>query len=124
MVVCPRSRMPADIAREKSGRGIEEAMNWPDHTLIAASQHDPDIDDPQPKDIYPIGALVEITTMHRQPDGSLQILLSGVRRVKIDEYFDQEPYLQVSVNVTQEPQARGPQADALVRHATSLFERY
>ncbi|HEX6483013.1 MAG TPA: endopeptidase La, partial [Ktedonobacteraceae bacterium] len=124
MVVFPRTRMTLSVAREKSVCAVEEAMMRPDRLLIAASQRNPDIDDPQPKDIYPIGALVEITTMHRQQDGSLQILLSGVRRVRIDEYFDQEPFFQVSVNVAQEPQARGPQADALVRHATSLFERY
>jgi len=124
MVVFPRTRMTLSVAREKSVCAVEEAMLRPDHLLIAASQRNPDIDDPQPKDIYPIGALVEITTMHRQQDGSLQILLSGVRRVRIDEYFDLEPCFQVSVNVPQEPQTRGPQADALVRSATSLFERY
>ena len=124
IVVFPRTRMTLSVAREKSVCAVEEAMLRPDHLLIAASQRNPDIDDPQPKDIYPIGALVEITTMHRQQDGSLQILLSGVRRVRIDEYFDLEPCFQVSVNVPQEPQTRGPQADALVRSATSLFERY
>src|SRR5207245_4955884 len=75
-------------------------------------------------DIYATGALVEITTLHRQQDGSLQVLLSGLRRVQIDEYLDQEPFLRVSVNTPQEPQARGPQADAVVRHATNLFEHY
>src|SRR5438874_12729522 len=124
MVVFPRTRMTLAIAREKSVRAIEEAMMRPDHTLITASQHNPDIDDPQPKDIYPIGALVEITTMHRQDDGSLQVLLSGIRRVKIDEYLDLEPFIRVRMNVPQESQARGPQSDALVRHATNLFERY
>ncbi len=124
MVVFPRTRMTLAIAREKSVRAIEEAMMRPDHTLITASQHNPDIDDPQPKDIYPIGALVEITTMHRQHDGSLQVLLSGIRRVKIEEYLDLEPFIRVRMNVLQESQARGPQSDALVRHGTNLFERY
>ncbi len=124
MVVFPRTRMTLSVAREKSICAVEEAMMRPDHLLIAASQRNPDIDDPQPKDIYPIGALVELTTMHRQPDGSVQILLSGVRRVRIDEYFDLEPFFQVTVDVQQESSARGPQADALVRSATSLFERY
>src|SRR5947208_4101336 len=124
MVVIPRTRMTLAIAREKSVRAIEEAMMRPDHTLITASQHDPDIDDPQPKDIHPIGALVEITTMHRQLDGSLQVLLSGIRRVKIEEYLDLEPFMRVRMHAPQESQARGPQADALVRHATNLFERY
>ncbi|MDQ2903253.1 MAG: endopeptidase La [Chloroflexota bacterium] len=124
MVVFPRTRMTLAIAREKSIRAVEEAMMRPDRYLITASQRDPDIDDPQPKDIYPGGALVEITTMHRQQDGSIQVLLSGLRRVQIDTYLDLEPFIRVSVEVPQEPQTRGPQADALVRHATNLFEHY
>ncbi|MBA2285037.1 MAG: endopeptidase La [Ktedonobacteraceae bacterium] len=124
MVVFPRTRMTLAIAREKSIRAVEEAMMRPDRYLITASQRDPDIDDPQPKDIYPGGALVEITTMHRQQDGSIQVLLSGLRRVQIETYLDLEPFIRVSVEVPQEPQTRGPQADALVRHATNLFEHY
>ena len=124
MVVFPRTRMTLAIAREKSVRAVEEAMMRPDRALITVCQRDPDIEDPQPKDINPTGALVEITTMHRQQDGSLQVLLSGLHRVTIEEYLDQEPFMRVSVDTPQEPQARGPQADALVRHATNLFEHY
>src|SRR5712692_1720307 len=124
MVVFPRTRMTLAVAREKSVRAVEEAMTQPDHLLVAASQRDPEIDNPQPKDIYPTGTLVEVTTLHRQPDGSFQMLLSGIRRVQIEEYDELEPYLRVRVTTPQEIQARGPQADALVRHATNLFERY
>src|SRR6266480_2542122 len=124
MVVFPRTRMTLAIAREKSVRAVEEAMMRPDRALITASQRDPDIDDPQPKDIFDTGALVEITTMHRQQDGSLQVLLSGLHRVKIEDFFDLEPFMRVTIDIPPEPQARGAQADALVRHATNLFERY
>ncbi len=124
MVVFPRTRMTLAIAREKSVRAIEEAMMRPDRALVTASQIDPDIEDPQSKDIFQAGALVEITTMHRQQDGSLQVLLSGIQRVRIEEYLDFEPFIRVSVGTPQEPQARGPQADAVVRHATNLFEHY
>jgi len=124
MVVFPRTRMTLTIAREKSIRAIEEAMMRPDRALIVSAQRNPDIDDPQPKDIYPTGALVEITTMHRQQDGSLQVLLSGLRRIKIEDYLDFEPFLRVAIDIPSESQVRSPQADALVRHATNLFERY
>jgi ATP-dependent Lon protease len=124
MVVFPRTRMTLSVAREKSVSAVEEAMMQSEHLLVAASQRDPAIDDPQPKDIFPTGTLVEITTMHRQQSGSFQVLLSGVRRVQIEEYYDLEPFLRVSVTTPQEIQTRGPQVDALVRHATNLFERY
>src|SRR5437763_16966910 len=77
IVVFPHNRHALTVAREKTVRAIEEAMMRPDRTLIAAMQCDPGLDDPQPKDIYPIGTLVDISTMHRQADGSLQILVRG-----------------------------------------------
>src|SRR5205807_6712174 len=95
-----------------------------DHWLVASAQRDPDIDDPQAKDIYSIGTLVEITTMHRQQDGSLQVLFNGLRRVQIEEYLDLEPYLRVEVSNAEEVHPEDPQVDAMVRHATRLFERY
>ena len=124
MVVFPRTRITLAIAREKSVRAIEEAMMRPDRSLVASSQRTAELEDPRPDDIYPIGALVEITTIHRQHDGSLQVLLSGLQRVEIEEYHELEPFLRVSVQVPVEPQARGPQTDAMVRHATNLFEHY
>ncbi|HLX56736.1 MAG TPA: endopeptidase La [Ktedonobacteraceae bacterium] len=124
MVVFPRTRITLSMLREKSIRAVEEAMMQPERVLITASQHDPEIEDPEPKDIYATGTLVEITTMHRQQDGSFQVLFNGLRRVQIDEFIDQEPFMRVAVSQLVETQQQGPQADAVVRHATNLFERY
>jgi ATP-dependent Lon protease len=124
LVVFPRTRITLSMARDKSIRAVEEAMMQPDRLMIAATQHDPDIDDPQPKDISSTGTLVEITTMHRQQDGSFQVLIHGLRRVQIEEFVEQEPYLRVLVTPLQEAPAQGSLADAVVRHATNLFERY
>ncbi len=96
----------------------------PEHLLVVAAQHEADIDDPQPKDIHSAGTLVEITTMHHQQDGSFQVLLNGLRRVQIEEFVELEPFLRVSVEALTEEQPHGSMADAVVRHATNLFERY
>jgi ATP-dependent Lon protease len=124
MVVFPRTRITLSMLREKSVRAVEEAMMHSGRILITASQIDPEIEDPEPKDIYTFGTLVEITTMHRQQDGSFQVLFNGLRRVQIQEFVEQEPFMRVVVNQIIEEQPQGPQADALVRHATNLFERY
>src|SRR6266567_9041159 len=124
LVAFPHNRLALPIAREKSVRAIEEAMMRPDRLLIAATQRSAEIDDPESQDIYGIGTLVEVSTMHRQQDGSLQVLVRGIHRVRIEEYQEAEPFMRVLVSAPTEPQVKGPQADALVRHATSLFERY
>jgi ATP-dependent Lon protease len=124
MVVFPRTRMTLAIAREKSVRAVEEAMMQSEHWLVVSAQRDPEIDDPQSKDIYSAGTLVEITTMHRQQDGSLQVLFNGLDRVQIEQYLDLEPYIRVTVSIPEEIQQQGSQVDAMIRHATNLFERY
>ncbi len=124
IVVFPHNRHALTIGREKMVRAIEEAMMRPDRTLITATQRNSAIDNPEAKDLYPTATLVDISTMHRQADGSLQVLVRGIQRVEIIEYTDFTPFINVKVRMPLEPQAKGPQADALVRTATSLFERY
>ncbi len=124
IVVFPHNRHALAMAREKTMRAVEEAMMRPDRTMITATQHNPNLDDPQSKDIYPVGTLVEVTAMHRQQDGSLQVVVRGIQRVHIEEFHETEPFMSVRISSMPETQVKGPQADALVRHATSLFESY
>jgi ATP-dependent Lon protease len=124
IVAFPHNKQALPIAREKTVRAIEEAMLRPDRTLVAATQRNVDIDDPQPKDIFSTATLVEVKTMYPQSDGSIQVVLNGLNRVRIEEYLDTDPFLRVKVEVCDDAQVNGPQADALVHHATSLFERY
>jgi ATP-dependent Lon protease len=124
IVAFPHNKQALPVAREKTVRAIEEAMLRPDHTLVAATQRNVDIDDPQPDDIFATATLVEVKTMYRQSDGSIQVVLNGLQRVQIEEYLDTDPFLRVKVAMCDDTQVNGPQADALVHHATSLFERY
>ena len=124
IVAFPHNKQALPIAREKTVRAIEEAMLRPDRSLVAATQRKVDIDDPQPDDIFATATLVEVKTMYRQSDGSIQVVLNGLNRVHIEEYLDTAPFLRVKVAICDDTQVNGPQADALVHHATSLFERY
>jgi ATP-dependent Lon protease len=124
IVAFPHNRQTLVIASEKTVRAIEDAMMRPDRKLVASTRRSVDIDDPQPKDIFSVGTLAEVKTMHRQQDGGIQVLISGLSRVKIEEYVDTDPFFRVRVTLQPELLSHGPQAEALVRHATSLFERY
>jgi len=124
IVAFPHNRQTLVIASEKTVRAIEDAMMRSDRKLVASTRRSVDIDDPQPKDIFSVGTLAEVKTMHRQQDGGIQVLISGLSRVKIEEYVDTDPFFRVRVTLQPELLSHGPQAEALVRHATSLFERY
>jgi ATP-dependent Lon protease len=121
-VVFPRTRVTLTIGREKSIRAVEEALTE-ERQFIAGTQRKAELDDPQPEDIFPTATLVEVIS-HQRQDGTIQLVVEGARRVKIVEYADTEPFLKAAAFAPPEPPATGAQAEALVRHATSLFEKY
>ncbi len=121
-VVFPRTRVTLTIGREKSIRAVEEAL-VEDRQFIAGTQCKAELDDPQPEDIFPTATLVDIVS-HQRQDGTIQLVVEGARRVKIVEYAETDPFLKAVAVIPIEPTAAGVQAEALVRHATSLFEKY
>jgi len=124
VVVFPHNSHTLVIGREKMVRAIEEAMMQPDRTLVVVMQRSTEIADPQIQDIFSIGTLIEVSSIQRQQDGAIQALVRGTQRVKITELLEDEPFLHAIVSTEQELQHKGPQADALIRYATNLFERY
>jgi ATP-dependent Lon protease len=123
-VVFPRTRVTLTIGREKSIRAVEEALTG-DRQFIAATQCKAELDDPQPDDIFPTATLVDIISYQRQTqENTIQLVVEGARRVKIVEYEEQEPFLKAAVTKPIEPSPSGPQTEALVRHAISLFEKF
>ncbi|GAC1565586.1 MAG: endopeptidase La [Ktedonobacteraceae bacterium] len=124
VVVFPHNNHALVIGREKMVRAIEEAMMQPEHTVVVVMQRSTEIADPQAQDLFHIGTLIEVSSIKRQQDGTIQALVRGIQRVKITELLEDEPFLHARVSMQQEPQHKGPQADALIRYATNLFERY
>ena len=123
-VVFPRTRVTLTIGREKSIRAVEEALTG-DRQFIAATQCKAELDDPQPDDIFSTATLVDIISYQRQTqENTIQLVVEGARRVKIVEYEEQEPFLKAAVTKPVEPVPSGPQTEALVRHAISLFEKF
>ena len=122
-VIFPRTRVNLTIGRDKSIRAVEEAHRTGSQ-FIAAAQREEALDDPTPDDIYSTATLVEIVSYQPQPDGTIQISVEGLRRVHIKEWIERDPYLRVAATRPNEPNPTGAQADALVRYAINLFERY
>jgi ATP-dependent Lon protease len=123
-VVFPHTRMTLTIGREKSVRAIETALAN-NRLFVAASQRQPEVDDPQPENIYTVATLVEIVQIQRNlQDHTIQLLVEGLKRVKIEQFLNYDPFFRIVTAYPTEPISQGPQADALTRHAISLFERF
>src|SRR2546429_8513451 len=123
-VVFPKLVVPLGVGREKSVAAINAAMAEEKHYVILAAQKDAEIDDVQPDQIYSIGTLAEIVRLLRIPDGSAQIIVQGLQRVRIKDYLPEQRYLRATFDVLTEDAGNAVEREALLRSVRGLFEKY
>ncbi|MEJ2666816.1 MAG: endopeptidase La [Deinococcales bacterium] len=121
-VVLPRTLENVDVGRPKSKRALEEAQAG-DNRVLLVVQREGRIDDPSGEDLYDVGTLCVIKQVIRLPDDTLQVLVEGRERARIDAYLA-GPSLRAQVSTIQEV-AGDPQAvHALVEQAKQAFAEY
>ncbi len=86
-VLYPSMVMPIDAGRAVSIRAINAALDR-DRTIVIISQRDREVEEPTPADLYEIGTVCTIMRMKKNPDGSIQMLVRAVGRVKIDAFHE------------------------------------
>lgn len=121
-VVFPRMLTPLFVARDRSIMALEAAL-VEKNQLVVVAQRDPDIEDPDPDDLYTVGTEVIVGRMLRMPDGSTNILAQGYQRVQILEYTQEYPFPIVRVRRLEEEEEKSPSTEALMRAVLALFEK-
>jgi ATP-dependent Lon protease len=123
-VLFPQAFMPLAVARESSVRLIDEAVAS-GRPIAVFTQRDAGEDDPQQKDLYPIGTASHIHKMFKLPDGSLRIIVQGLARVRLDEVTVARPYLRARVSEAPEVVLDKDrlEIDALQRNIKANFQQ-
>lgn len=85
-----------DVGREKSIEAVEKAMAG-DQKIFLAAQKDIEIDNPSEDDIFNIGTICEIKQIVKMPKNTIRVLVEGIERAKMDEFFDKEELLEASI---------------------------
>ncbi len=123
IVVFPHMIVPLFVGREKSVRALEAVMD-DNKEILLSSQIDPSEDEPTEETIYPSGVLASVLQLLKLPDGTVKVLVEGLRRVQITEYLDNPDYFEASAEFLEET-ANDPAAiEALSRSVSKEFERY
>ncbi len=123
-VVFPKLVVPLGVGREKSVAAITDAMAQERHLIVLAAQRDAEIDDVQPDQIYNIGTVAEIVRLLRIPDGSAQIIVQGLSRVRITGWDKESRFFRVSFETIAEDLGDSVEREAQLRSVKALFERY
>jgi len=92
IVVFPSMVIPLFVGRDKSISALNEVMKK-DKKIILVTQKNSEIDDPKKTDIFMNGSEGNILQLLKLPDGTVKVLVEGIKRVKILDFKDNEKFI-------------------------------
>ncbi len=92
IVVFPSMVVPLFVGRDKSISALNEVMKN-DKKIILVTQKNSEIDDPKKTDIFMNGCEGNILQLLKLPDGTVKVLVEGIKRVKILDFKDNEKFI-------------------------------
>jgi ATP-dependent Lon protease len=121
-VVFPGSMTPLAIGQERSLQLVDEAVAQ-EKTIALVTTRDSEVDEPSAGDLYGVGTAAEIQKMIRVPDGTLRVLVQGLRRVRLERVVQEDPYLVGEFEELPDVEGSATQTEALARNVEALFGR-
>ena len=123
IVVYPHMVVPLFVGRDKSIAALEEVMDKGQELLFLA-QKDADTNDPNEEDLYEIGTLGKVLQLLKLPDGTVKVLVEGLKRAKVEDLIPHEKFLEAKVEVLSEEKTEDKALIALSRQVVSRFEDF
>ncbi len=119
-VIYPSMVQHIDAARSLSIEAIEAAMNS-DKVILIVSQRDKDVDDPTGEDLFDVGTACNVLRVRKNPDGTVQMLVSALERVRVTQYSKGE-YIRADVEPIRVRASKSAEVKALSRELNEKFE--
>ncbi|MBQ3847001.1 MAG: endopeptidase La, partial [Bacteroidales bacterium] len=91
-VIFPGTVYPVTIGREKSIRLIRDVEKR-DALLGAVPQTDITVEDPLEKDLNQYGTVAKVIKTIEMPDGTLTVILQGLKRLALESVISFDPYI-------------------------------
>lgn len=123
VVVYPHLVIPLFVGREKSVRALEIASDT-DKQILLVAQKSATKDEPNASDLYEIGTIATVLQMLKLPDGTVKVLVEGLRRVRIADFeVTEDCFLAVADEIPQ-PDESDSEVEALMRTVLTQFDQY
>jgi ATP-dependent Lon protease len=123
IVVFPHMIVPLFVGREKSVRALESVMKE-DKQILLVAQKNAAQDDPSADDIYSVGTVSTILQLLKLPDGTVKVLVEGIKRARITGFKETEDYFEVIADPVEERGDDSKEVEALSRTVVAQFEQY
>ncbi|HEX6664536.1 MAG TPA: endopeptidase La, partial [Gaiellaceae bacterium] len=121
-VVFPESVTPLAIGQERSIKLVEDVVSG-ERVLALVTVKEAETEQPGWDDLYRVGTAAVVHKMIKVPDGTLRILVQGVRRIELDRQVADDPYLVGEFRELADELDETPEVEALTRNVQNLFAR-
>jgi ATP-dependent Lon protease len=121
-VVFPESMTPLAIGQERSIKLIDDVVGG-DRLLALVTVRDPDAETPGWDDLYDVGTAAVVHKMIRVPDGTLRVLVQGLRRIRVARHVSDDPYLVAELVELPDHVEETKELEAITRNVQALFGR-
>ncbi len=123
VVVFPHTIMPLFVGRKNSINAITQAMGSNKYIFLV-TQKEEKTQDPKNEDLHKIGTLATILQMLKLPDGTIKVLVEGIKRAKIEEFHEDDNYIEVKISTFTLESSESTEIKAMMRLALESFETY
>lgn len=123
LIVYPTMVLHLDVGRDKSIQALEKAM-VEDHLIFLTTQMDTSIQDPDEDEVYKTGTLTKVKQMLKLPNGTIRVLVEGLKRAEVVSFIDRDTYLAASLKTFEDSTEKDAEHQALMRTLLASFKQY
>jgi len=120
-VIFPDQVVPLIIHTQKLAKLIDEILTT-NKLAGALTQRNPEIEEPKPDEVFKIGCVIQITKMLRFPDGTIRLLIKGLKRFRVTQFTQTEPYLKAKINIVAPSYRKTVALEAMMRNVVAMFQ--
>lgn len=123
VVVYPYMVVPLFVGRERSIKALEVAMAA-DKQILVVTQKSASDDQPSEEGVHQTGTLATVLQLLKLPDGTVKVLIEGVKRARITHFIGNQAYFLADVELIEDTNAQSRDIEILIRSLKSQFEQY
>ena len=117
----PLSILPLVVSVPRSVKLIEDSVEG-NRLIGLLTMKDASIEEPGPDQIYEIGTVAEVYLVKEAPDKTLQVVIQGLERFRVEHWLGDESYLRAHIALAPDVVEPGVELDALQRSLRDLAQ--